>query len=86
MHNIVSSHHKIKINDPIKPGDENEDDVNPGLMAEDKRVEFEARKNQMTVREDKIKEDFVYIEKFKQSTFQSKVFMDEKDPNYGEHG
>lgn len=53
------------------------------ILTEDKRVDLEASKNQMTIRDERIKEDYVYIEKFVHSyAYKQHVFIHEEDENF----
>jgi hypothetical protein len=52
------------------------------ILTEDKRVDLEASKNQMTIRDERIKEDYVYIEKFVHSTYKQHVFIHEEDEKF----
>lgn len=81
VHNIISSHHQIKINDPDKhdTGKKDEEIYNNPEKA---RVEELAKKNQMTIRDDLVKQDVIYLEKFVEPTYKKYVFIDEKDPEF----
>jgi hypothetical protein len=52
------------------------------ILREDERVEIEMNKNQMTIRDEFAKDNYVYIEKFTHSTFPDHVYMTEKDPKF----
>jgi hypothetical protein len=83
----MSSHHQIKINDPETQEYGQKDEAEGGRVNwEQIRVDKEALKQQMTVRDELIKQDVIYLEKFVDPTFKKFLFLGEGDPNFSELG